>query len=45
VDTLTKLIEALDRAGIELIGDHAESRAGGRGVRFKQAKTPHRPAL
>lgn len=42
VDTLTKVIEALEGAGIELVGDHAESRTGGRGVRFKHAKAPHR---
>lgn len=35
VESLTKVIEALDRAGIELIGDNAQSLAGGRGVRFK----------
>ena len=35
IDTLTKVVEALDRAGIELIGDNAVSREGGRGVRFK----------
>ena len=35
VDTLTKVIEALDRAGVELIGENVESRGGGRGVRFK----------
>lgn len=35
VDSLTKVIEALDRAGLELIGDNAQSLAGGRGVRLK----------
>lgn len=35
IDTLTKVVEAFDRAGVELIGDHAVSREGGRGVRFK----------
>jgi transcriptional regulator with XRE-family HTH domain len=35
VDTLTKVVEAFDRAGVELIGDHTVSREGGRGVRFK----------
>jgi transcriptional regulator with XRE-family HTH domain len=35
VDTLTKVVEALDRAGIQLIGDDAASLGGGRGVRFK----------
>lgn len=38
VDTLTKVVEAFDRAGIELIGDNAISRDGGRGVRLKEAK-------
>lgn len=37
VDSLVKLVEALDRAGVELIGDGATSSGGGRGVRFKQA--------
>jgi transcriptional regulator with XRE-family HTH domain len=40
VDTLMKVIEALDAAGIELIGDNAVSREGGRGVRFKEPKLP-----
>jgi transcriptional regulator with XRE-family HTH domain len=35
VDTLTKVVEALDRAGVELIGDNVVSREGGRGVRLK----------
>lgn len=39
IDTLTKVVEALDRAGVELIGDNAVSREGGRGVRLKQSKT------
>jgi transcriptional regulator with XRE-family HTH domain len=37
VQTLTKVIEALDRAGVEIIGDNVESRGGGRGVRLKAA--------
>ncbi|HLZ05461.1 MAG TPA: helix-turn-helix transcriptional regulator [Bradyrhizobium sp.] len=37
VDSLMKLIEALDRSGIELIGDGAASQSGGRGVRLKDA--------
>lgn len=37
IDTLMKVVEAFDRAGIELIGDNAVSREGGRGVRLKQA--------
>src|SRR5579863_9674304 len=35
VDSLTKLIGALDAAGIELIGEGAASQDGGRGVRMK----------
>jgi predicted transcriptional regulator len=35
VDSLTKVVEALDRAGVELIGEGAVSREGGRGVRLK----------
>lgn len=36
VDSLTKLVAALDAAGIELIGEGASSLAGGRGVRLKE---------
>lgn len=35
IDSLTKVVEALDRAGIELIGENAASTSGGRGVRVK----------
>ncbi len=35
VDSLTKVVEALDRAGIELIGEGSVSTAGGRGVRLR----------
>jgi transcriptional regulator with XRE-family HTH domain len=35
VDSLMKLIGALDTAGIALIGDGAASLEGGRGVRLK----------
>jgi transcriptional regulator with XRE-family HTH domain len=35
VDSLVKLITALDAAGIELIGEGAVSSADGRGVRLK----------
>lgn len=35
VDTLTRVVEALDRVGVELIGEGAVSREGGRGVRLK----------
>ena len=37
VDSLIKVVEALDRAGIELIGDDMQSLAGGRGIRLKQS--------
>ncbi len=42
VDTLTKIVTALDRAGIELIGENAQSNGRGRGVRMK--KTVERAA-
>jgi transcriptional regulator with XRE-family HTH domain len=35
VDSLMKLVAALEAAGIELISDNAPSPGGGRGVRFK----------
>ena len=35
VDSLMKLIAALEASGIELIGDGAPSPSGGRGVRLK----------
>jgi transcriptional regulator with XRE-family HTH domain len=35
VDSLMKLVAALDTAGIELIGDGTASGGGGRGVRLK----------
>jgi transcriptional regulator with XRE-family HTH domain len=35
VDSLMKLIAALDAAGIELIGEGRASEGGGRGVRLK----------
>jgi len=40
VDTLTKVIEALNAAGVDLIGENARSDGGGRGVRFRQPKLP-----
>jgi transcriptional regulator with XRE-family HTH domain len=36
VETLMKVISALDAAGIELIGENAGSLGRGRGVRFKE---------
>ena len=38
VDSLTKVVDALNRAGIDLIGDNAKSEGGGRGVRFKERR-------
>ena len=35
VESLTKVVEALDRAGIELIGENAQSVSSGRGGRLK----------
>ncbi len=37
VDSLMKLVAALDALGIELISDNATSQSGGRGVRLKKA--------
>jgi len=42
VDTLTKVIDALNTAGIELIGENARSYGEGRGVRFRRI-APRRP--
>ena len=39
VDSLTKVVEALDRAGVELIGEGARSDGRGRGVRLKSPDT------
>ncbi len=38
VDTLTKVVAAFDRAGVELIAEGAPSAGQGRGVRFKSAR-------
>jgi transcriptional regulator with XRE-family HTH domain len=35
VDTLVKVIQALDGVGVELIGENQASESGGRGVRLK----------
>lgn len=40
IDTLTKVVEALTRDGIELINEYSRSDTGGRGVRLRQAGTP-----
>jgi transcriptional regulator with XRE-family HTH domain len=36
VDTLSKVVDALQHEGVELIGEHVRSDAGGRGVRLRQ---------
>ncbi|MGE3301913.1 MAG: helix-turn-helix domain-containing protein [Hyphomonadaceae bacterium] len=36
VDTLTKVVAALELSGIELIGENAVSARGGRGVRLRE---------
>ena len=40
VDTLTKVVAALEREGIELITENAVSQSGGRGVRLRDSATP-----
>ena len=42
IETLTKVVGALDRAGVALIGEHARSDEGGRGVRLKEPGPPRR---
>jgi predicted transcriptional regulator len=41
VGSLVKLIDALEAAGIEVIGENAASSAGGRGVRLRQGDGPN----
>jgi transcriptional regulator with XRE-family HTH domain len=36
IDTLTKVVEALNAAGVELLGENARSDGGGRGVRLRE---------
>ena len=40
VDSLTKVVDALSFAGIELIYDNAVSSQGGRGVRLREPAMP-----
>lgn len=40
VDTLTKVVAALEREGVELIGENAVSSGGGRGVRLRDSALP-----
>ncbi|HWA01447.1 MAG TPA: helix-turn-helix domain-containing protein [Caulobacterales bacterium] len=44
VDTLTKVVGALEAAGVELIRDNAESTGAGRGVRLREAAAQHERA-
>jgi transcriptional regulator with XRE-family HTH domain len=39
IDTLTKVVTAFERAGVELIAEGAPSTGNGRGVRFKTSPT------
>ena len=46
IESLTRVVEALDRAGIELIGEGGTSTGTGRGVRLKEpAAQPDLPGL
>lgn len=40
VDTLTKVVSALEREGIELISENSVSTGGGRGVRLRDPTRP-----
>lgn len=42
VETLMKVVEAFERAGVELIGEQARSDSGGRGVRLREPGPPRR---
>ena len=43
VDSLMKIVAALDATGVELIADEAVSNSGGRGVRLKRSVRPNTP--
>jgi len=43
VDSLMKLIGALEGAGVEIINEGAVSQGGGRGVRLKASPRPNGP--
>ena len=45
IDTLVKVVEAFDKAGVELIGENAPSNAIGRGVRMKDIAVAQQPEL
>lgn len=44
VESLVRVVEALEKAGVELIGEGAASASGGRGVRLKAPPTPEENA-
>lgn len=43
VETLTRVVTALERAGVELLGENAISNGGGRGVRLRDPALPAAP--
>jgi len=43
VNTLVKVVTALEAAGIEIIGEHAPSTGIGRGVRFRETAAGRSP--
>lgn len=43
VDTLVKVINALEAAGIEIIGENAQSNGAGRGVRLRETACGRQP--
>jgi predicted transcriptional regulator len=45
VDSLMKIVGALEAAGIELIGENMRSDGGGRGVRLRQPAPSKAPPL
>lgn len=42
VETLMRVVNAFERAGVELIGEQARSDSGGRGVRLKEPGPPRK---
>jgi predicted transcriptional regulator len=43
VEKLTRVVTALERAGVELLGENAISNGGGRGVRLRDPALPAAP--